>query len=186
MVTGTDSKPISGYLRSLNATMKGHRYTQLLTNGTRFQYQQCFSEWGGVGRWDVASPHQWQLSIDRVVLIDRTAMMVHAGSVQSSYGYGRGCDPVSGDVAVCVRGTKPWRYEIGYVGPRALPKQSLLLVYRPIVFTDSIDYWTVEFSHYRLNPICYKIVLRVWCTNWCTPDFYIEGKFRDQVKFFYQ
>jgi len=31
-------------------------------------------------------------------------------------------------------------------------KQSLLLSYRPIVFTDSIDYLTIGFSHYRPNP----------------------------------
>jgi len=50
---------------------------------------------------------------------------------------GRG--PASGDVAVCVTGTaKPW--ETQYIG---LPKQSLSLSYRPIIYTDSIYYWTI-------------------------------------------
>ena len=31
-------------------------------------------------------------------------------------------------------------------------KQSLSLSYQPIAFTDSIDYRTTGFSHYRPNP----------------------------------
>jgi len=90
---------------------------------------------------------------------------VQGGPVQpslSSWMNDNGHGPASGDAAVCMRviakPSKPWRYDIGNMWPTSLPKQSLLLSHRPIVFADSIIDRMIGLSHYSPNPKNYILL----------------------------